>query len=250
MKEGYSAIAPVYDRLGAHIDYTAYADLIEREAASHGIEKGALALDVGCGTGVLTTLLSERGFDMIGVDGSAEMLNEAMNRGYAAGQSILWLRQDMRSFELYGTVKLICCTVDCFNYLLTKRDAEDFLWAVRNYLEPGGVFIFDTHTRRQFEQVFGNRDYILEDGDDLCCWQNRYREKTGICDFRLSVFRRQPDGSYRRADETQREKLWSDRTIASMLEKYDLSIGKKLSDLQGTPASDADLRHYWICVRK
>lgn len=246
----YTAIASVYDRLGAHIDYAAYAALIGEEAERHGIGQGALALDVGCGTGVLTTLLAEKGFDMIGVDHSDEMLGQAMQRGFACGCPILWLRQDMRHFELYGTVKLICCTVDAFNYLLTKRDVEDFLWAVRNYLEPGGLFIFDTHTRHQFEQVFGNRDYILEDGDDLCCWQNRYREKTGVCDFRLSVFRRQADGSYRRQDEIQREKLWSDRTITSLLRKYDLSVEKKLSDLQGTPASDADRRHYWICVRE
>lgn len=249
MVEQYSAIAGYYDRLGDHIDYRRYADLVEREAGSFGIEKGSLALDVGCGTGVLTTLLAGRGYDMIGVDASDEMLNRAMDRARREKLDILWLAQDMRSFELYGTVKIITCTVDAFNYLLTVRDAESFLWSVRNYLEPGGLFIFDTNTKYKFETVFDGRDYLLEEDGVVLCWQNRYQRSSGICDFLLTVFTEQPDGSYLRKDERQKEKAWSERTIRSLLKKYDLTVVKCFGDLTGGKMTPDTERQFWICRR-
>lgn len=102
----YSAVAPVYDRLGEHISYVDYADFIAANADEMGIPGDSLGFDAGCGTGVLTCLLTEKGYDMIGADVSPEMLSLASARAQREGKRILFLLQDLRSFELYGTVKL------------------------------------------------------------------------------------------------------------------------------------------------
>lgn len=246
-ENAYTAIAPIYDKLGDHIDYDAYAAFIRREADAMGIPGDSLALDVGCGTGALTLRLAAMGYDMIGVDASADMLARAMDA--TAGQKVLWLRQDMREFELYGTVRLAVCTVDAFNYLLTTKDVERFLWAIHNYLEPGSLFLFDVNTPYKFSTVYGSRDYILEEQGALCCWRNDYREKSKLCDFCLTVFTEQPDGSYLRRDEWQRERCWPDASIRRMLKKAGLEVVKVCGDLSGNPITETDERRFWVCRR-
>ena len=118
--EGYDAIAAIYDRLNAEIDYGAWADFAVRNFERYMKEKPSIVLDLACGTGRMTTELADRGYDMIGVDGSEEMLSKAYER--SEGKGILYLLQDMRSFELYGTVGAVTCCLDSLNYLLTRED--------------------------------------------------------------------------------------------------------------------------------
>ena len=116
---GYGALAWVYDRLNADVDYVAWANFVEKCFSRYSEKKPELILDLACGTGRMTTELARRGYDMIGIDGSSEMLSEA----YVAseGLGILYLCQDMRTFELYGTVGAVTCCLDSINYLLSGQ---------------------------------------------------------------------------------------------------------------------------------
>ena len=191
--EGYNSIARVYDKLNAEIDYSAWADFVEACFEKYLENKPQLVLDLACGTGSMTYKLAQRGYDMIGVDGSEDMLSEAYSRGTSVGDTnILYLLQDMRSFELYGTVGAVTCCLDSMNYLTGGGDLEKCLNTVHNYLEAGGIFIFDTNTPYKFENVYGDNAYILEDkidGNDIYCgWQNCYDRESRICSFYLSLF--------------------------------------------------------------
>ena len=137
--KSYEALAAVYDRLGNDIDYEAFADFYEARFLENG-ERPSLVLDLGCGTGKMTTLLAERGYDMIGVDASAEMLSHAASRAYSKGHRILFLEQDMREFELYGTVGAVVSSLDCINYLVEDGDVDRCFSLVHNYLDPNGLF--------------------------------------------------------------------------------------------------------------
>lgn len=219
--EGYRAIARVYDKLNAEIDYRAWADRIEAAFDRFLPARPELVLDLACGTGRMTRELSRRGYDMIGVDGSGEMLSEAYAR--AGDEKMpLYLCQDMRSFELYGTVGAVISCLDSVNYLLAEEDLTACFAGVHNYLDPDGLFFFDVNSPEKFRRVYANNAYILEDeldgADVYCGWQNEFDEKTGICDFYLSLFEEQADGGYRRSDEHQRERCYPFETLKKLLD--------------------------------
>ncbi len=241
----YSAIAECYDALNSHIDYKSFASFLNKEIRAGGISDGSLVLDLACGTGNITLPLLGFGYDMIGVDLSGEMLNIARNK--KDGGKVLWLCQDMRSFELYGTVGAVVCCLDSINYLTTRNGLDKCFSLVHNYLDPNGIFIFDINTPYKFENVYGNNHYILEDDGIYCGWQNYFDKKSGLCDFELSFFYENEDGSYTRLDETQTERCWSIKTLSNLLIKNGFEIIKIVSDFDGSALKDADERAFFVC---
>lgn len=238
----YSSIAGVYDLLNDGIDYGAWADFISETVKKYSGFPVKLMLDLGCGTGKMTFALRERGYDMTGVDISPEMLAEAEEicREKNIGD-ILWLCQDMTEFELYGTVDAAVCCLDGINHLTGAGQAEKCLSLVHNYLVPNGIFIFDLNTPKKFREVYGQRDYILEDDGVLLAWQNDYNEKTKICDFYITKFSELPDGTYAREDSRQRERCYTERSIKNLLSKTGfelLFISSDFSDRAALPDAD------------
>jgi SAM-dependent methyltransferase len=218
---GYGAISRVYDRLNADIDYSAWADGVENAFLKIMGKKPELVLDLACGTGRMTFELAHRGYDMTGIDLSIDMLMQARDR--QRDEDILWLNQDMRNFELYGSVGAVVCCLDAVNCLMSLKDVERCFATVHNYLDPGGVFLFDVNTPYKFENIFADNAYILEDEGVYCGWQNYYDEKTGVCDFYLTVFEDDGEG-YVRYDETQREKKYSEHQLTEALERAGFEV--------------------------
>ena len=254
--EGYRAVARVYDRLNAEIDYGAWADFVERCFDRFLPTRPELVLDLACGTGSMTIPLAERGYDMIGVDGSADMLSEAYARAMGR-ERLLFLQQDMRSFELYGTVGAVTCCLDSLNYLLTSEDLNACLGLVHNYLDPDGVFLFDVNTPHKFRSVYGDNAYVLEDelvwdeGTDTeeraavyCGWQNHFDPSTRICDFDLTIFEELPNGSYRRSDEHQQERCYELNELTDALNANRFELLGVWSDFQFSAPTESTERWY------
>ncbi len=213
--EFYNLLAPFYAALNGEVDYMGMAEFIHGQLASRSGEKAHSVLDLGCGSGNVTLPLLSLGYDMTGVDASADMLAEARER--EGGEQVLWLYQDMRSFELYGTVDAIVCTLDGINHLTKKEDVAACFSLVHNYLEPNGLFLFDVNTPHKFQTVYGTNSYILEDDGVFCGWQNRYTPKTGLCRFDITLFEEQADGSYLRADASLKEKVYTEKVLRTLL---------------------------------
>ncbi|MBQ8004736.1 MAG: class I SAM-dependent methyltransferase [Clostridia bacterium] len=261
MTEGYEVIAQVYDRLNADIDYKKWADFAEQIFERYLKERPEIVLDLACGTGSMTAELALRGYDMIGVDGSEQMLSVATERAYVNfGEEdeyrlpILYLLQDMRSFELYGTVGAVLCCLDSINYLVEDGDLEKCFATVHNYLDPDGVFIFDVNTPYKFKNVYGDNAYILEEEIDeaavYCGWQNSYNEKSCLCDFYLTLFSENEDGSYTRAEEHQRERKYELCEIKNTLQKCGFEWLGAFSDYNFKEAGQNDERWYIIARAK
>lgn len=239
--EGYDAIAKVYDRFNGDLDYEAWADFLEENFRKFLSEKPRLVLDLACGTGRMTRTLAKRGYDMIGADGSDTMLSEA----YAeAHDGILYLLQDMRDLELYGTVGAVVCCLDSLNYLLSREDVSRVFSLVHNYLDPDGVFLFDVNTPYKFESVYGDNAYILEDEHVFCGWQNEYHRETGICDFYLSLFEEQEDGSYLRSDEHQQERCYPEETWIQLLREQGFEVLGIFGDMKFSKPTETTERWY------
>lgn len=224
MSGGYVGAAPIYDAVNADIDYGAWADFITAGFERFAPERAEpeLVLDLACGTGRLTAELADRGFDMTGIDASPEMLEIARER--CAGKGVLLLCQDMREFELYGTVGAVVCSLDSINHLIEDGDLEECFSLVHNYLVPGGVFIFDVNARARFENSYGELAYVFpetaEDGrESLCAWQNDYDPDSGICDFGVTVFSETEPGSglYTRTEDEWSERFYTEEEIKKAL---------------------------------
>ena len=250
----YDLLAPVYDEINKEVDYSRWADFVEKIIERNkGFSEENLILDLGCGTGKMTLELARRGYDMTGVDSSSEMLDKASSEAEKEGlKNILWLLQDMREFELYGTVGVTVSCLDCMNHLVSASDFKKCLMLVHNYLVPDGLFIFDVNGREKFRTVYADNSYVFENESSMCIWQNSYNDRSGICDFYITLFSENGDGSYDRADEVQREKMYTLRSIKKMLSESNFDLVGAYSDFNFTEASDESHRIYVVakCIKE
>lgn len=207
-REAYTEFADVYDAFMDEIPYDDWCSYLKKILGEYSITEG-LVLELGCGTGAMTERLAAAGYDMIGVDNSVEMLNQAREKMADSGYDILYLLQDMREFELYGTVRAVVSICDSMNYLLEESDFIQVLRLVNNYLDPKGIFIFDLKTEYYFDKVVG--DGMFADTQEDCCfiWENYFYEDVHINEYAMTIFREQENGLYRRFEEIHYQKAWS-----------------------------------------
>ena len=209
--EAYSAFAEVYDLFMDNIPYGEWSEYILSLLREYGVSDGLL-LDLGCGTGSLTELLSAAGYDMIGVDNSPDMLLKAQEKRQASGRDILYLCQDMRDFELYGTVRAVVSVCDCMNYLLEEEDLFQVFSLVNNYLDPGGVFIFDLNTEYKYRELIGDCTIAESREEGSFIWENAYDEESRVNEYDLTLF--VPEGDlYRRYTEAHLQRAWRQEEI-------------------------------------
>ena len=246
----YDLLAPVYDKINGDIDYGLWADFLESAVSKYSGVRPKLVLDLGCGTGRMALELAGRGYDLTGVDASAEMLDIARSAAEERGLDILWLLQDMQGFELYGTVDLTVSCLDCINHLKPKEARECFK-LVHNYLVPGGLFIFDVNGKSKFENVYSDRAYVFEEEQGTVVWQNSYSAKNRTCNFLISVFSEENDGRYSRFDSLGREYMYTIRSLKSMLKSAGLEFMGAFSDFSFSTATDGDERIYIVakCIK-
>ena len=223
----YNDFAYVYDRLINDVDYKEWADYYFKIFQRYGLNP-KLGLDLGCGTGNLTLELANRGIEMTGVDLSEDMLMVAREK--SEGLDILYLNQDMTEFELYGTVDFVVSSLDCVNYITDKRDLLKVMKLVNNYLDPGGLFIFDINTRYKLESIIGDNTFILENDDCFCSWQNEYDKKRKLSDFYLTFFLKDGEG-YTRFDEQHTQRAHEIEEIKALIESSGMRLLKVYHNL-------------------
>jgi SAM-dependent methyltransferase len=220
---GYGIAAAFYDTLNSHVDYALWVDFIEAVFRRFSQKKPQLVLDLACGTGTITIELARRGYDMTGIDISVDMLSRAREKADAAGVDILWLCQDMRSFELYGTVDAAVSCCDSINYITDRRDVEKCFALLHNYLAPDGILLFDVTSPYKFKNIYGQNDIILEEDNVFCGWRNVYNEKTGLSRFYLTFFERWGD-VWVRYDEVQRQRCYKIELLTDILKKTGFDV--------------------------
>ncbi len=206
--ESYTDFAEVYDEFMDATPYPVWCERLSKIIEAYGISKKStvadrsgmseeeaaltserdLILDLGCGTGTLTELMAEAGYDMIGVDMSPEMLQIAMEKREASGHDIMYLCQDMRELELYCTVGTVVCVCDSINYVLEDEEIIETFKRVNNYLFPKGLFVFDFNTEYKYREVIGDTTIAENREDCSFIWENFYDEESHINEYDLTVF--------------------------------------------------------------
>ena len=216
--EAYTSFAEVYDTFMDNVPYEEWAEYLAELLQEYDIEDG-LVLDLGCGTGSLTEILATKGYDMIGADGSAEMLEIAMEKKAQSGHDILYLLQDMREFELYGTVRAVVSVCDCVNYITDEKELEQVFRLVNNYLDPEGIFIFDFNTEYKYKEILGEQT-IAEDREDCSfIWDNYYYEDESMNEYELTLFIKEQDSNlYRKSQEMHYQKAYTLDAMRELIE--------------------------------
>ena len=192
--EAYTSFASVYDTFMDNVPYEEWGEYIYTLLCRYGVKSGII-LDLGCGTGTMTEILAGYGYDMIGVDNSEDMLELAMEKRIASGHDILYLLQDMREFELYGTVRAVVSVCDSVNYITEPEELAGVFRLVNNYLDPGGIFLFDFNTEYKYREVMGDCTIAEDRGACSFIWDNCYYEEERINEYDLTLFIREGTAS-------------------------------------------------------
>ena len=221
--EAYTSFAEVYDQFLDNVPYREWADFLQEILQKEGINDG-LVLDLGCGTGSMTEELAGRGYDIIGVDNSEDMLEIAMEKRQESGHDILYLLQDMQEFELYGTVRAVVSVCDSVNYVTEKEELEQVFRLVNNYLDPGGIFVFDFNTEYKYREVLGDRTIAENREDSSFIWDNYYYEEEHMNEYELTLFIQEADQKelYHKYQETHFQRTYTLEEIRELLEKSGL----------------------------
>ncbi len=187
----YSFLAPYYDLLTTDVDYNSWADYYMKIFGREKIPVHSI-LDLACGTGTLSYILAERGFEVIGVDASADMLSEAFAKSAESNAAVLpmFINQTMEGLDLYGTVDAAVCCLDGINYLPGIGNVLAAFRRVQLFLEPGGIFIFDVNTPKKLKDMDG-QVFIDEKEGVYCVWRSEYDMNERACCYGIDIFTRE-----------------------------------------------------------
>ena len=242
----YRCFAQFYDILTQNIPYRARGEYFHVLFQKYGLP-GNIVLDLACGTGSLTEVLAAFGYDMIGVDNSEDMLELAMEKRVQSGQDILYLLQDMREFELYGTVRAVISACDSVNYITDDEDLTEVFRLVNNYLDPEGLFVFDFNTEYKYREILGEQT-IAEDREECSfIWDNYYDEDERINEYELTLFVRDEEQPqlYRKYQEEHFQRAYTLEQIRHMLTEAGLEYVTAYDDYTKESPHDRSER---ICV--
>jgi len=247
--DSYNNFALVYDMFMDNVDYEEWSSYIAGVLKENGVTDG-LVLELGCGTGSMTELLAGQGYEMIGVDNSAEMLEVAFAKKQVSGRDILYLLQDMREFELYGTVRAVISVCDSLNYILEEDELLGVFQMVDNYLDPGGVFVFDLNTVYKYEVMMGEETFAESREDGSFIWDNYYDSESMINEYELAIFIPEGnEGMYRKYEETHYQRAYELETVKGLLKRAGLEYAVAY-DAFTHDAPKADSERIYVVARE
>lgn len=220
--EAYTGFAQVYDLFMDNIPYEEWSQYLISLLQEHGVTKGLVA-DLGCGTGSITEYLSQAGYDMIGIDNAEEMLDIARQKAGEKGLDILYLQQDMQNMELYGTVAAFVSICDSINYITSEDDLCEVFRLVNNYLDAGGLFIFDLNTKYKYETILAQNTFAENRDNCSFIWDNYYYSEEQMNEYDLTIYVRDEENTdeevYYRFDEEHYQKAYELEDIKRCLAK-------------------------------
>ena len=141
-----------------------------------------------------------------------------------SGLDILYLEQDMREFELYGTVRAVVSVCDSLNYILEDEELVKVFRLVNNYLDPGGIFLFDLNTIDKYRKI-GDTTIAENREEGSFIWDNYYDEDENINEYQLTIFLREGDGDlYRKYEEAHYQRGYELERIKELLKEAGLEF--------------------------
>lgn len=251
----YGLLSEIYDQWQDTNNSSVWADYTEKLISIHGTKKSGdgvnqslLLLDLGCGTGSFAIEMAKRGYDVLGIDLSFDMLAIAKEKENA--DKVQFILQDITNMKLYGTVDVMVCYLDTINHVLDEKKLERFFRLCQNYLNPDGLLIFDLATKYYFENIIGNQFFYDIKEQYTLLWENKLNKTKNLSVSELTFFIEQLDGSYIRGEETIKEKIYTEAFIENLIKDSNLTLLKKYDELNLKKASDVSKRIFYVATNK
>ncbi|WP_028504686.1 class I SAM-dependent methyltransferase [Ruminococcus sp. FC2018] len=247
MSFGYEQFAQFYDRLTGNVDYDSIAMLVHELVQKYADYKEVI-LDLACGTGSLSEKLAQKGYDVVGVDNSPEMLEIALQKFEGKDLPVTLLQQDMTELELYGAVDCTVCILDSFNHLSDKQQLQKAFERVSMFTCDGGLFVFDLNTEYKHKQVLADNAFNFDNEDCFCAWQNELADDASVHIY-LDFFQKDNDGRYTRYSDDFTEILFENSFIENELKQNGFELIGKYDDFSLEPVKETSQRVLWVCKK-
>ena len=249
MTPAYGVFAQYYDALTQNVRYAERAAALDRL-----IRKWAqpmpdnILLDLACGTGSLSEAFARLGWDVIGIDGSEEMLSEALDKKYDSGLPVQYLKQDMRKLDLFGCISVTVCALDSLNHLQTAEDVRQTFARINLFSNAGALFLFDVNTEYKHRHVLGDQCFVYELPDAFCVWQNHLQETAPDypVTIRLDFFEQLEGRKYLRSAEEFTERVWQPEQIRALLSETGFTLLETLDGDTFTAPKDDTQRLLYL----
>ena len=246
---GYGDFAYYYDALTENVDYAARCDYICDLLAENGIGKGIL-LDMACGTGTLSAMLAKRGFEIVGVDASEEMLTQAQEKKFSENFDAIFLCQKMEELDLFGTIDAAVCTLDSLNHITDEAKFKEALRRVALFMNDGGVFVFDVNTVYKHREILGNNTFVYDLDDVYCVWQNTTDKNECLTDVSLDIFEHdEEEDVYCRYSEAFSERGYELDKIKAWLSEYCFEVVGIYEEMTKEPVNEKTQRAVFVCKK-
>ena len=244
----YEALAGVYDELTEDVGYIRRADYIEKLFAKSRIGVHTV-LDLACGTGTMTAILTQRGYEMIAVDASEDMLAQAMEKAAdLTGEPPVFLNQSMPELDLYGTVDAAICCLDSINYLTRPRDVQRTFQRLRLFIAPGGLLVFDINSVAKLRGLDGQ--VWLDEGEDVyCVWRTEFEKRSGICHYWMDIFTRTGQDTWERDFEEHHQRAYEVEQLRQWLQEAGFTNIRTYGDCKMRAPAEGEQRIYFTAIR-
>lgn len=248
---GYSAFARFYDKLTANIDYRKRGEYFNEIIKKFKTTKENILLDLACGTGSISEVMADLGYDVVGVDNSEEMLGIAMEKKFDSGSGVQYLCQDMCRLDMFGTVDVTVCALDSINHLPSIDDVRRVFEGVAFFSELGGLFIFDVNTLYKHREILADNTFTYEAEGIYCVWENTLNRETDEVRMNLEFFEELENGLYERSSDSFSEKAYSEEELEKLLAETGFELlGKYGDDTFEAPAEKTQRIVYAArCIR-
>lgn len=247
--QSYQKFAYVYDELMKEVDYQAWVEYIEKLFQKYNIQPRNIC-DLGCGTGNVALPLAHKGYHVIGVDLSKEMLTIADEKTKNDSITIQWLHQDMMELELPTKQDVILSLCDSLNYILEEENLLEVFHRVHESLIDEGMFIFDLNTLYKFEEVLKDHIFVEHSTDVTYIWENHYNEEEQINEYDVTFFIRSEDGRYEKVQEFHEQRGYDIEQIKMMLHYADFELIDLFEAITFQPPNENSERIYFIAKKK
>lgn len=245
----YEQFALIYDWALNELPYEQWLEYIEKIFETYDVNP-KLILDLGCGTGSMTNLMASKGYEMMGVDLSEDMLSIARDKAKEMEVEVVYLNQDMTELDLYGTVEAVISVGDALNYVVDEEDLLEAFKKVHLFLEPDGLFVFDMNTIYKFREVLGNKTYAENHEDYAYIWENYYYEEESMNEYEVNVFIKNEEGLFEKTTEIHHERGYTAQEVSQLVEEAGFKIEAVYHDNTLEPLKDATERMYFVTRRK
>ena len=245
----YTGFAYVYDEYMDNIPYEEWTGYLIELLKENGIKEGLQIADLGCGTGTVTQILDNAGYECIGIDNAPDMLTIASEKMYESGQQIIYSLQDMRDFEFPYEMDAMISICDSMNYITCTDDLKNVFECVNNNLKSGGVFIFDLKTIHFFRDILSDNTYAQNRDDSAFIWDNCYEEKTRNNIYNLAVFVLNEDGAFDRYEENHCQHGFTMEEVLSSAEAAGLTCTATYDAFSHDAPKDDSERLYFVFKR-